>query len=100
MDIVINFLMSTNIKSGIYHFIIVIINQLTKTVQYKLIKAINNVFRLVKVIFNIIFWYHSFLNSILNNQKLIFTLKYQFFFCYFFTIKKKRYVSFYLETDG
>lgn len=44
----------TNLKNNNYDLICVIINQLTKIIQYKVVKIIINTFRFAKLIINII----------------------------------------------
>lgn len=53
MDFVIELPIFTNWKDETYDLILVIINQLTKMVNYKLVNITINAFNLAKVIFNV-----------------------------------------------
>lgn len=44
-------------------------------VQYKLVKIIIDAFNLVKVIINILVFYHSLSDFFINNRELVFILK-------------------------
>ena len=80
-------LILTNWKGKNYNSILVIVNQLIKIVNYKLVKATINIFELVEVIFNVIVWRYSFFNLIISNRGLQFTFKFWLLLCYFFDIK-------------
>ena len=74
-------------KRDNYDSIFVIVNWLTKMIYYKLVKVIINVPSLIKIIINIIIRYHGLLNSIVINQRLLFTSKFWSLLCYFLGIK-------------
>ena len=58
-----SFLKLTNKKTEFYNIILVIINWLTKIVYSKLVKIRIYTKSLTKVIFNIVLWHYSILNS-------------------------------------
>ena len=69
-------------------------------VYYELIKISINAPRLVKLIIDLVIFYHGLPNSIVTDQDLLFTLKFWSLLCYFFDIKKRLSTAFYLRTDG
>ena len=66
----------TNKKSENYNSILVIVNQLTKIIYYKLIKVRINVLELAGVIFNIVVKNYGLFNSIISNKSLLFIFKF------------------------
>lgn len=58
---------SVDWKSDSYNLILIIIDQLTKIVYYKLVKMTINAPRLVKVIINMLLCHHGLPNSIVTN---------------------------------
>ena len=56
-------------------------------VYYNFINVVINPTSLIKIIINMVVWYHS-LNLIVTNTGLIFTLKIWLFVCHFFNIKQ------------
>lgn len=54
INFMIGLLVSMNRKDKIYHLILIIINQLIKIIYFKLIKLTMNIFKLAKIIFNMI----------------------------------------------
>lgn len=67
MDFVTKFRVLINRKDKSYNLILVIINQLTKIIYYKLVKIIINVPDLAIVIIDIIVRYYSLFNFIIIN---------------------------------
>lgn len=57
-----------------YNSILVIINQLMEIVYYKLVKVTINILHIAKLILNIIIQYDNFINFIISNKSLVFTL--------------------------
>ena len=80
--------LSANWKNNNYDSILVIVNHLTKIIDYKLFKVIINAPRLAKVIINIVLQYHDLLDSIISDRRAIFTLKFCFSLYYFLDIQK------------
>ena len=62
---------------------------------YKLVKITINAQRPAEVIINVVLWYHDFPDSIINNRKAIFILKFWFLLCYFLGIKRRLSNTFY-----
>lgn len=54
-------------KNKSYNFILVIIDYLIKIVNYKPIKIIIDIPRLVKVIINVVIYYHEIFKSIITD---------------------------------
>lgn len=69
-------------------------------VHYKLVKVIINILELVEVIIDIVVCHHDLPDSIISNQRSVFTLKFQFSFCYFLSIKKPLSTTFYSQIDS
>lgn len=67
------FPISVNWKSDSYNLILVIINYLIKIVYYKLVKVTINALGLVKVIINVIIYYHRVSEFIVINRDLLFS---------------------------
>ena len=67
-----------------------------KIIYYKLVKITINALYLVEIIINIVINYYSFLDSIVINKSLLFKLKFWLLLCYFFSIKQKLFIAFYL----
>lgn len=65
-------------------------------VYCKPFKTIINVARFAKVIINLVIRYHAFLKLIINSKSVLFISKFEFLLCYFFDIKQKLSISFYL----
>ena len=102
-DLLINFVTDLPIlmhyKKDGYDLIFVIINWFTKIVYYKPFKVTINTLSLVEVIINIMLRHHSLLNLIVIDQKLLFTSKFWLLLCYFFDIKQRLFIAFYLQTN-
>lgn len=86
MNFVISLPILINWKSKTYNSILIIVDCLTKIIYYKLVKIIINAPSLAKIMIYIIIYHHNFLDSIVNNQKLVFTSKFLFFFTTFLVI--------------
>ena len=69
-------------------------------VYYKPVKVIINALYLINVIIDKVVRHHGLLNSIVIDQKLLFTLKFWLLLCYFLGIKQKLSITFYLQMDG
>ena len=77
-----------------------IVNYLTKMVYYKYVKITIDILSLIKVIINVVIYYHDIFKSIITNQNSIFILKFYFLLCYFLGIKRKLFITFYLQIDS
>ena len=77
-----------------------IIDWLMKIIYYELVKIIINISKLIKVIINVIMWYHSFSDSIVTNWGLPFTFKFWLLLYYFLRIKQKLSMAFHSQTDS
>ena len=75
MDFTIGLPILTDLKGNRYDSILVIIDQLTKMVHYKPVKVTIAASDLAEVIINIVMKHHRLLDSIVINEKLLFTLK-------------------------
>ena len=79
-------LISADWKDDKYDLILVIVDQLTKMVYFKLIKVTIDVLGLANIIINIIVDYHKVLKSIIMDWNLLFTSKFLFSRYYFLKI--------------
>ena len=88
MDFVTGLPLFAHWKSNSYNLILIIVDQLTKMVHYKLVKVTINALRLAEIIIDIVVQYHDLPNSIISDQKTIFISKFWSSHCYFFGIKQ------------
>ena len=98
MDFVTSLLLSANWKANNYNSILVIVNQLTKMVYYKLVKVTINAPGLAEVIINVVVQHYRLLDSIISDRKAIFKSKFWSSLCYSLGIKKLLSTVFYLQT--
>lgn len=68
-------------------------------VYYKPVKVIINVFKLAKVIFDMVIQHYRLSNFIITNPRLLFTSKFWFSLYYFFGIKQRLSIMFYLQNN-
>ena len=68
-------------------------------IHYKPIKVIINSARLVKVIINVIVWYHGLPDSIMTNKNSSFTSNFWLLLCFFLAIKHWLFIAFYLQIN-
>ena len=83
-----------------YNLIFVIINRLIKIVYYKSVKVNINALGLAEVIINVVMRYYGLSNSIVTNQRLLFTSKFWLLLYCFLSIKRRLFTIFYLLTDS
>ena len=76
MDFVTKSPVSTNWKGESYNSILIIVDRLTKMIHYEPIMVTINALGLAKVIFNVVVWHHSRLNSIVSDRGLLFISKF------------------------
>ena len=96
MDFMTGLPVSINWKVENYNSILVIVNQLTKMVYYKLVKITFDALGLAKVIINVVLRYHRLPDSIVTDQSSLVTLKFWLLLCYFFGIKQRLSTAFHL----
>ena len=94
IDFVTKLLVSTNWKGKSFDLILVIVDQLTKTVYHKPIKLTIDTPGLTKVIINVVVRHHGLFDSIVSDQGSVFTLMFWSLLCYFLGIKPKLYTAF------
>ena len=99
IDFVTGLLVSIYWKSEIYDSILVIIDRLTKIVNYKPIKVRIVAASLTEVIINIVVRHHGLADIIVSNQGSVFTSKVWSLLCYFPDIKQILSTAFHPETD-
>ena len=63
-------------KSNSYNSILVIVDQLTKMMHYKLVKVTIDALRLAEVILDKVVWHHGLSDSIMTNRGSLFTAKF------------------------
>ena len=76
MDFVTGLPVSANWKGDSYDSILVIINQSTKMVHYKLVKVTIDTPGLAEVILDVVVWHHSLPDLIVINRGSLFTSKF------------------------
>ena len=69
-------------------------------IHYKPVKITIKASGLVKVIIDVIVYYHGFLNLIIIDWSSLFILKFWSLICYFFDIKRGLFIIFYLQING
>ena len=82
------------LKGKSYEFILVIVDRLIKMVYYEPVKVTINALWLAEVIFNMVIWHYSLLNSIVFNKDLLFISKFWLSLCYFLSIKRRLSTAF------
>ena len=100
MDFVTDLPVLTDWKGDSYNSIFVIVNRLMKMVHYKLVKVTINTPGLAEIIINVVVRHHRLPNSIVTNQRSLFTLKFWSLLCYFLGIKRRLSTAFHPQTDG
>ena len=100
MDFVTGLLLPADWKGDNYDSILVIVDRLTKMVNYKLVKVTNNAPGLAEVIIDMIVWYHGLPDSIVTNKGSLFTLKFWSSLCYFLGVKWRLSTAFHPQTNG
>lgn len=75
----------------------VIIDELSKTIYYKLIKITLNINGQLQIQINVILKHFSLFNSIISNKNILFTSKFYLFVCYFRDIKEKTSITFHTK---
>ena len=93
-------LVSTDWKGESYDLILIIIDRLTKMVNYKPVKITIDTPGLAKVIIDIVVWYYCLPDSIITDQGSLFTSKFWFLLCYFLGIKRKLFMAFFPQING
>ena len=100
MDFMTSLFISTDWKRDSYNFILVIVDWLTKMVNYEPIKAIIDAPGLAKIRIDVIIQYYGLLDSIVTNKSSFFTSKFWLSLCYFFGIKRKLFTAFHPKING
>ena len=100
IDFVTGLPISINWKGDSYDSILVIIDWLTRIINYKLVKITIDAPSLAKVIIDVVVWHHGLPDSIVTNRGSLFTSKFWSSFCYFLGIKCQLSNAFYLQIDG
>ena len=100
MNFVTGLPVSIDWKGENYNSILVIINQLTKMVHYKLVKITLNASGLTEVIIDVVVCHHRLPDSIVTNRDFFFILKFWLSLCYFLGIKRRLFTTFHPQTDS
>ena len=100
MDFVTGIPISTDWKGNSYDSILVIIDRLTKSGHYKLVKVTIDTLGLAEVIPDVVVWHHGLPDSIMSDKGSLFTLKFWSSLCYFLGIKQKLPTAFHPQIDG
>ena len=94
MDFVTCLPVSINLKGKTYDSILVIVDRLTKMVDYEPVKVNMDGPSLAKVIIDVVVQHHGLLDSIVSNRGSIFTSKFWSLLCYFLDIRRKLSIAF------
>ena len=89
MDFVTGLPISTNWKGDSYDSILVIVDRLTKMVNYKLVKITIDTLGLAEVIIDVVVCHHGLPDSIVTNRGSLFNSKFWSLLCYFVGIKRQ-----------
>ena len=100
MDFVTGLLILTDWKRDSYDSILVIVNWLIKRVHYKPIKVTIDALGLAEVIIDMVVRHHNLPDSIVTDQRLLFTSKFWSLLCYFLGIKRRLSMAFHPQIDG
>ena len=100
MDFVTGLPVSTDWKGKSYDFILVIVDQLTKMVNYKPVKITIDAPGLAEVIRDVVVWHHGLPDSIVSNRGSLFTFKFWSSLCYFLGVKRRLSTAFYPQTHS
>ena len=100
IDFITKLPVSTNWKNETYDSILVIIDRLAKRVYNKPIRITSNALGLVEIIIKAVVRHHGLPNSIVGDCSSVFTLKFWILLCYFFEIKQKLLINFYVQIDS
>ena len=90
----------TNWKRESYDSILVILDQLTKMVYYKLVKVTIDAPGLAEVILDMVAQHHGLPDLIVSDKSSLFTSKFWSLLCYFVGIKRRLSTVFQPQTDG
>lgn len=69
-------------------------------IYHEPIKIIINILRLAKVVSNMVVQYYGFLNLIISDKNWLFILKFYLLLYYFFKIKRRFLIVFYLQINS
>ena len=100
MDFMTGLPVSIHWKKDGYNSILVIVNWLTKMVNYKPVKITFNALGLAEVIIDVVVRHHGLKDSIITNRGSFFTSKFWSSLCYFLGIQRRLSTAFYLQTDS
>ena len=99
MDFVTGLPLSANWKGDSYDSILVIVDRLTKMVHYEPVKVTIDAPGLAEVIIDVVVRHHGLPDSIISDQRAIFTSKFWSSLCYFFGIKRRLSTAFHPQAD-
>ena len=100
MDFMNSLPISTDWKRNSYNSILVIVDRLTKMVNYKPVKITINAPGFIKIIIDVVVRHHSLSNSIVTDRSSFFTSKFWSSLCYFLGIKQQLSTAFHPQTNG
>ena len=100
MDFVTGLPLSSDWKGDSHNSNLVIVDQLTKMIHYKLVKVTIDALGLAKVIIDVVVWHYGLPDSIVTDRSSLFTSKFWSSLCYFLEVKRRLSTTFYPQTDG
>lgn len=74
MSFITNLLIPNNQKKDVYNFILVIVNKITQTINYKLVITYINTTQEGEIFINMVVRQYSFSKSVIRNKNALFTL--------------------------
>ena len=99
-DFVTGLPLSADWKGDSYDSNLVIVNRLTKIVQYEPVKLTIDAPRLAEIIIDVVIRHHGPPDSIISDRGAIFTFKFWSLLCYFLSIKRRLSITFHPQTNG
>ena len=100
MDFVTRLPLFADWKSDNNDSILVIVNRLTKMVNYEPVRVTINALGLAEVIIDVVVLHHGLPDSIMTNKNSIFTSKFWSSLCYFLEVKRRLLTTFYPQTNS
>ena len=100
MDFMTGLPLSADWKGDNYDSILVIVDQLTMMVHYKLVKVTIDASGLAEFIIDVVVWHHGLPDSIMTDRSSLLTSKFWSSLCYFLGIKQRLSTVFHPQKDG
>ena len=99
MDFMTGLLISTDLKGDSYDSILIVVDRLTKMIQYKPVQTTIDAPGEVELIINVIVQHYSHSNSIVSDRGSVFISKFWSSLGYFLGIKRRLSITFHPQSD-